>query len=257
MSNEIRPVPRSTHHRPALLLRPRRGTRTSLRICRGPGLGAIAAPRCPSCRDFDALVAPHVDAMERVARSVVRCHGLAADVVQTVLLRLWRKNARIAGDPRPFLCHLAFLGALQELRGRRRREAHERAACDAHAHGGGEPDPFRSAQQDEWNAAIRGALDTLPAPQRIVFQLFELEGHDYGCVAEQIGVPVGTVRSRLFRARAALRARLRHLLGELGPMDESSSIDRTAPHSKRSAARKLPSFEIPGMVAPGARSGPF
>lgn len=181
--------------------------------------------------------------MERVARSVVRCHGLAGDVVQTVLLRLWRKDARIEGDPRPFLCHLAFLAALQELRGRRRRDAHERAACEAHAHRGGELDPFRAAQRGEWSAAIRGALETLPAPQRIVFQLFELEGHDYSCVAEQVGVPVGTVRSRLFRARAALRARLQHLLGELGPCDE------TAPHGQRSAAPILVSFAAP--FAPG------
>jgi len=157
--------------------------------------------------DFDSAVAAHLPSMQRTARSIVASDDLAWDAVQEVLLRVWRRGY-LPPEPRAALCHLVSLAALQQLRGRGRRDRHESAACRAPMHRPAAPDPADEAERAESGHAIAAALTRLPADQRLVFRLFELHGHDYACIAEQLGVPVGTVRSRLSRARARLREEL-------------------------------------------------
>jgi RNA polymerase sigma-70 factor (ECF subfamily) len=69
-----------------------------------------------------------------------------------------------------------------------------------------EPSPARRVEQQEAAAAVRRALGALDPPMRAILILRDMQDLEYQQIAEVLDVPVGTVKSRLFRARAALRA---------------------------------------------------
>lgn len=70
---------------------------------------------------------------------------------------------------------------------------------------GGEPEPDSSVESAEVNARLHQALDRLDPELRTLLVLRDGQGLDYADIAKVLGVPVGTVKSRLFRARSALR----------------------------------------------------
>jgi RNA polymerase sigma-70 factor (ECF subfamily) len=78
------------------------------------------------------------------------------------------------------------------------------------------PSPLRAAQASELGGKIEEALQSLEDDQRMVFVLREYEGLDYGAIAEVLDLNEGTVKSRLFRAREALRAKLGRYASESG-----------------------------------------
>lgn len=170
----------------------------------------VAAPRRPLDREgFDAKVQPHLDAMHAAARRLTRCDHAAWDVVQDVLLRLWSRGW-LPEEPRGALCHLARKAALQQLRAQRRRCRHEACAAlpaedclfDEAA------DPARALSRGEDRQRVRRAVGRLEEPYRRALQLHTFAGLDYAELADELAVPVGTVRSRLHRARHSLRQRL-------------------------------------------------
>jgi RNA polymerase sigma-70 factor (ECF subfamily) len=69
-------------------------------------------------------------------------------------------------------------------------------------------DPFRSLQRRETETAVRAAIDSLNPAQRVTVLLRDLEGFSYAEISAILGVPVGTVRSRLHNARVLLAERL-------------------------------------------------
>ena len=75
--------------------------------------------------------------------------------------------------------------------------------------GGTSTRPIASLQQKETGGAVWRALDALPFDQRTVVVLREIDGLSYDEIADSLGVAVGTVKSRLARARENLRAALR------------------------------------------------
>ncbi len=77
-----------------------------------------------------------------------------------------------------------------------------------------EAEPDASAAAAERASAVRSALAKLSEKHRVVLVLREIEGLSYEEIAEALGVPMGTVESRLYRARAALAERLGGLLLE-------------------------------------------
>ena len=75
-------------------------------------------------------------------------------------------------------------------------------------------DPSGRMEQDDRDRQVREALDGLPSEYRAVLVMKEIEGHKYETIAQMLDCPIGTVRSRLHRARLELRERLRHLMQE-------------------------------------------
>lgn len=69
---------------------------------------------------------------------------------------------------------------------------------------GRDPSPDQELEKDEEKAALEAALAELPPEDRASLVLRELEGRSYRTIAEILGIPIGTVKSRLYRARAAL-----------------------------------------------------
>lgn len=153
---------------------------------------------------FTSTVTPHLPRMHAVARRVLGRDDLASDVVQDVLVRVWT-NRRLPDHEPEALAGLARLGALAALRAQRRRVGHEDAAAHLCTPSCPCREPLVELESSELRATILAALDELPAGQRDVFVAYELDGRDYASIADELGVPVGTVRSRLARARRALR----------------------------------------------------
>ena len=153
----------------------------------------------------------HGGAVMTVARSIVRDEQLAAEVVQTTFLKAWRAAARFDGDRElaPWLYSIARRTALDALRveGRPTRGGHEpevEVAGDAAGPGG----TFEAT----WEAyEVRGAVDALPEGEREVVEMSHREGMTHAEIAERLGVPIGTVKSRSNRAHRRLASALAHL----------------------------------------------
>jgi RNA polymerase sigma-70 factor (ECF subfamily) len=142
--------------------------------------------------------------MLRAAGRVLGCGHLAADAVQDTLVLLWQTEVP-HGELRGWLMRAVVHRSLHLRRTLLRRTRHEVAAgccavaCD---------NPLHHAYAQELGEHVQAALARLPATQRRAFVLRELDGLDYEDIARALAVPVGTVRSRLHRARAALQDRL-------------------------------------------------
>ncbi|TQS42733.1 RNA polymerase sigma factor [Cryptosporangium phraense] len=132
----------------------------------------------------------------------------AEDAVSLTFLEAWRCRERIdaeGGTLLPWLLGIATNVVRNTARARRRHAAALARLPRVPA----EPD-FAEAlvghldDLDQWRA-VRAALETLRRPEREVVALCVYAGLDYAATAEALGIPIGTVRSRLSRARAHLR----------------------------------------------------
>jgi RNA polymerase sigma-70 factor (ECF subfamily) len=159
---------------------------------------------------FVALVHDHLPSMIRRARRLLGSEDLAWDAVQESLLALWQAPSRPA-EPRPWLLRTVLHRCLHIRRTLRRRWHHEDRAGHAAAHGDVVRDPARELERQATVRALRRAVNGLPGDQRRAFVLREMDGLPYHAIARRLSVPIGTVRSRLARARSALRHALHGL----------------------------------------------
>lgn len=145
---------------------------------------------------------------DRVYRSLVRLVGLqdAEDVAQQVYLQVFRQLHRFNGDSSfgTWLYRVTVNEAMQHLRRKRRcRWAALNWEPDA-----GKPD---RCQQSETRELLDRALTQIEPELRSIFVLREVEGLSYEAIGAAVGIPMGTVASRLSRARHDLQERLRSL----------------------------------------------
>lgn len=170
----------------------------------------------PSALDFESLMLPHLPDVARYARSLTRDAPAADDLVQETYLRAFRGRAtyRPDLDARRWLfaiCRHEFLrtsrreqrmvgfGDEPELEALAAARLHVAAAREGYDMLFTEPDIA---------PAIAGALAALPDIHRTIIAMVDIEGLSYGEAAESLGVPVGTIRSRLFRGRRVLQEAL-------------------------------------------------
>jgi RNA polymerase sigma-70 factor, ECF subfamily len=167
--------------------------------------GPMPAGRVDSWHDrFDELVGPRIGRLRRLARRILRSEDLADDAVQETLLCLWREG-RLPPNPDGWLVRTVINRSLHLNRSRRRRRAHEERAAARRPEHDPEGDASRPLEVAEIASAIDVALAALPEHLRGVFVLREAEQLDYESIAKVLRVPLGTVRSRLHRAREALQ----------------------------------------------------
>jgi RNA polymerase sigma-70 factor (ECF subfamily) len=152
----------------------------------------------------------HVPRLQRAARSILGRDDLAADAVQEALITAHE----IREPPRNLEAWLLRTVTHRSLAARRahaRRLRHERSASELLAQSVTHLDPERELVRKELATEIATALHALPGEQREAFLLREMYGLDYDQISSAQRVPIGTVRSRLSRARRGLRARLGRL----------------------------------------------
>lgn len=158
---------------------------------------------------FELHVIPEIDVLYRVARSLTRDPADAEDLVQDTLLRAHRSIGTFDGrHPRAWLLTIMRNAHLNRLRRPRPELLHDpdqaavapSAPIDA-------PDGFVDEALD---TEVVRALDGLPPKFRQVIEIVDMDGRSYATAAEVLGVPIGTVMSRLHRARARIRTHLLH-----------------------------------------------
>jgi RNA polymerase sigma-70 factor (ECF subfamily) len=163
-------------------------------------------------RRLQGAIAQHLDLVWRVLRRVGLRDADAEDAAQDVF---WVLAQRLDDVPvqaeRAFLAATAFRVASASRRSKRHREVDQGADCDEQA--GSEPLPDRELELRRARALLSRALSSLPAPEREVYILAELEQLSRTEVAQALGIPPGTVATRLSRARQSFEAALRALRG--------------------------------------------
>jgi RNA polymerase sigma-70 factor, ECF subfamily len=150
-----------------------------------------------------ALVAEHVEAIYRVAISVVRDPALAEDVVQETVIKAWQSmgDYRGEGSERAWILRIAHNTAVSTLR-RIRDEATDPGLLPER------PDPRDPARHHEGRSdleRLRAGLDELDELSRSILVLRDLQGLAYQDIADALDIPVPTVKTRLLRARRELQ----------------------------------------------------
>jgi RNA polymerase sigma-70 factor, ECF subfamily len=161
---------------------------------------------------FEGLVERYYQRIDRLAQQVVR-HPLAAeDITQEVFLRAYRALPRFRGEASfySWLYRIAINLCFNYLREQANRlstvEDPDVSALPVAA------DPSALLEHQERERLVRGAIDALPPHYRVAIILRDLEGFSYQEIAEILGIPLGTVKSRINFGKHLLREALRALL---------------------------------------------
>ncbi len=161
---------------------------------------------------FEALVLKYQGRIYRLVQRLLGGSDAVDDLAQEVFIRAYRSLADFKGESSLYtwLYKIALNLCRNHYRTRGRRPMHEEldesdGASGIEAAGGSpEDEVFR---REFWEQ-LRVGLEELPAEQREAVVFCDLEGMSYEEMAEVMGVPIGTVRSRIFRGRRALQERL-------------------------------------------------
>jgi RNA polymerase sigma-70 factor (ECF subfamily) len=181
---------------------------------------AVLIRRCVE-GDADAcatVVAEHQRMVLMLALHLVGDYEDARDLSQDVFLQVFRTLHRFRGQSalRTWIYRIAVNQARNRHRWWRRRRRGDQVSIDEHIEQHGElpsadvaTDPDRALSRKETAARVWQALDGLPFDQRTAIILREIDGLSYEEIAFSLGVAIGTVKSRLTRARDAMRGQLR------------------------------------------------
>jgi RNA polymerase sigma-70 factor (ECF subfamily) len=185
------------------------------------GREAALIHRC-AARDEDAcaeLVTEHQRMVYQLSLNLLGDHNEALDLSQEVFLRVFRTLPGFRGQStlRTWIYRIVVNQARNRQRFWRRRHRAQQVSLDEHirdhgelpARGDGGAAPDRLLGQKELADRIRTALDRLPFDQKTALVLREIDGLSYEEIGFSLGIAVGTVKSRLARAREALRGQLR------------------------------------------------
>jgi RNA polymerase sigma-70 factor (ECF subfamily) len=169
---------------------------------------------------FDLLVRKYQHRVAAVIARYVRDWSEVQDVAQDTFIRAYRAIGSFRGDAQfsTWLHRIAVNTAKNHLAAHGRRPPGEDIDIeDAEQFESGlrlrdNDTPERELMRQQLEHAVVSAVDDLPPDLREAIQLREVEGMSYEDIAERMGCPIGTVRSRIFRAREAIDTRMRPLL---------------------------------------------
>jgi RNA polymerase sigma-70 factor (ECF subfamily) len=170
-------------------------------IARAAGGDAVA---------FRRLYEAHRERVARLAYRVLGGHRDLEDVVQEVFVQVYKSLPDFRGQSKfgTWLHRVTINVVLMQRRAARSRPIFAEASADDHVASHDSPAPDEDAECRERVRAFGRLLDRLADKKRVVFVLHELEGVAPGEIAQIVGAPVLTVRTRLFYARRELEAML-------------------------------------------------
>jgi len=171
---------------------------------------AREAAQADATGEFEARLAECGPLAYRVARGVLRNSADAEDVAQEALLRAYRSFDRLRDRDRfrTWLVRISFRLALDRLRSSKRREQRD-VLWSQPAHQPPAATAEDLAASSEFQVHLDRALAELPEKLRLVLLLAAMEGHTVDEIASLLGIPAGTVKSRIFVARKQLAEKLR------------------------------------------------
>jgi RNA polymerase sigma-70 factor (ECF subfamily) len=167
----------------------------------------------PDIPRFEALLLPHLDAAYNLARWLTRNDQEAEEIVQDSFVRALRFFGGFrGGDGRAWLLTIVRNTCFGRMR--RERPGDLATPFDEEVHGvdSGEKDPEAALLLAADGRAVSQALQDLPVEFREILVLREIEGLSYKEISEVTGHPIGTVMSRLARARKRMQIRLAALI---------------------------------------------
>lgn len=201
-------------------------------VCLGPQNRrrclAAQTPTCPGHqsplerKQFENLSLKHLDAVYRMALQLTRNPEEAADLVQETYLKALRAADRYeeqGGGMRPWMfkiLHNVFYTRLEKARRTTGGEEEVEAAESAQP-GPDEPAPAWNLADFDWEHVddrLKSGIERLKPDYREVLLLWGVEGLEYREIADILGIPIGTVMSRLHRARTILMEELADLAEE-------------------------------------------
>ena len=163
----------------------------------------------PRLTEFERQVLPHLDAAYNLARFLMRNDRDAEDIVQEAALRAFRFFDSFRGEnSRAWFLSIVRNTAFTALK--RNRMDDQTVEFDEELHGGQVPplDAGIALDRAQDQQTVRAAIEQLPAEFREAITLRELEGMSYKEIADVASVPIGTIMSRLARARRQLQVLL-------------------------------------------------
>jgi RNA polymerase sigma-70 factor (ECF subfamily) len=176
---------------------------------------------------FDALVTALSGRVFSVALRLLQDRGEAEDLAQEVFVALFHHLPEFRGESRlsTWVYRITKNRALNRLKFLKRRQhgiqadvddpAVARGVADPDTQSGEQKDPTRKLHGTALGRTLEAHLLALPEEQRLLVVLRDLEDLSYEEIVEMTGLPIGTVKSRLHRARAELAARLGPLADDL------------------------------------------
>lgn len=191
---------------------------------RDPDLEVLEAFRAGDPGAFDLLVERHQTRVHRLCVRLLGDRDAALDAAQESFVKAWRALPRFQGASRfsTWLTRITINQCRNELRKRGTVKHTRPLSLDDTVPGtdvarvaalaGDTPSPMQQLRGTEVADAFAEALDALEPESREVLMLKEVEALSYETMAEVLDVPVGTVRSRLHRARAEIRRRMAPVL---------------------------------------------
>lgn len=170
---------------------------------------------------FDVLVIKYQQKVINLALRFVRDHHTAMDISQEAFIKAYRGLKNFRGDSAfyTWLYRITINTAKNHVVTQSRRlpandidaqEAEQYSGADK-LHESGTPD--KEMEKNDVHRAIVEAIEELPNDLRIAITLREIEGFTYEEISEAMECPIGTVRSRIFRAREAIEAKIEPLMG--------------------------------------------
>ena len=171
---------------------------------------------------YDELVRTYNASIFHVAYRMLGDAAEASDVVQEIFLKVFRNIGGFKGEAalKTWIFRIAFSEILNRLRWWKRRYRFATVSIDEDQNGNGsgfhvtdsKPTPEQMLQSKEQEAAIQQALSKLSSDHRSIIVLRDIEGFSYNEIANVLGVSIGTVKSRLARARGDLKNSLMRYL---------------------------------------------
>jgi RNA polymerase sigma-70 factor (ECF subfamily) len=182
-----------------------------------PDLELVCRWQGGDLQSFALLVERHQRRVFRILYRMLGSHEEAADVAQETFLNLHRHGHRFRRESRfsTFVYRVAANAALNRRRSLGRDRNRMRELAEREPTGWlreASADPEEQATRSQTGRRVQAALLALPERLRLPLVLFDVEGLPYSEISSVVGIPEGTVKSRIHRARRALREELRDLV---------------------------------------------
>lgn len=176
---------------------------------------------------FEALVKKHQNRMFNIAYRMLGNYEEASDIVQDAFVSAYRgmKNFKGRAKFSTWLCTIVMNHSKNRLKQLKAQRNHEKYSIDnpmpaneGQVHGepaSNEPSALERLEQRDVRQKVQHCIDSLDEEFKEVVVLRDIQGFSYDEIGDMLGIPGGTVKSRLFRARDAMRDCLKKVIGDL------------------------------------------